>query len=73
MIYKELIRELDKKGVSIKEISDDLKITTGTLADKIFGFKEFNKEEMIHIAKKLHDVKIDLNKYFDYLFCTTNI
>ena len=73
MIYKELIRELDKKGVNIKEISDELNISTGTLVDKIFGYKDFNKEEMIHITKRLHNVEIDLNKYFDYLFCNANI
>lgn len=73
MIYKELISELEKKGVGIKEISDELKISTGTFVDKIFGYKEFNKEEMIYIAKKLYSVEIGLNKYFDYLFCNANI
>ena len=70
-MYKNLIRELEGRGLSLFYVSKIIGIPYNHLIDKLNGRMEFTNSEITKIFDLISDKGTD--DYFDYLFSVPGI
>jgi len=71
LMYTNLIKELEKRGINLFHLSKILKIRYRDLVDKLNGRKAFTNEEIKNIFDLISDKGSD--DYFEYLFSNLHI